>query len=261
MKIYNFIKKIIYTEQEIEKAITFMAHDIDHYYRNIDEVIVLIVMNGAEVFARHLFNNVVFNSKYENKFKRHYIHAKSYKNNIQQEISISSLNVLGSNKTLSNKAILIIDDIYDSGRTLDKITKELIKLGAEKYRIDYAVLLERNKHLIKMGIQFEGLQIDTSDFLVGFGLDYNGEFRSLPYIASVKNGKDEYWNHKDKKIRELDLCNKCGKEKDGLTNINIKKESHSVVFDKNENIVYDFDMCEECLNKLIGSLKNLKSEK
>ena len=74
MQTYNFIKDIIIHEKEIKQQCCFLANDIMEYYRNCEELMVLVIQKGAIRFADELF----FNFNDQNRFDRHYIDVKSY---------------------------------------------------------------------------------------------------------------------------------------------------------------------------------------
>jgi hypoxanthine phosphoribosyltransferase len=77
--------------------------------------------------------------------------------------------------------ILLLDDILDTGRTLDYLVRHLRGLSPTSLRV--AVLLRKQgRQVVPLQPDFCGFDIPDA-FVVGYGLDYNDEFRNLPYIA------------------------------------------------------------------------------
>lgn len=91
-------------------------------------------------------------------------------------------------KSLLDKDVLLIDDIYDTGKTLSLILRVLQTLRSKSLKT--CVLLNRiNSHEKNIKIDFVGENIFHKDFFVGYGLDYNGKGREWPYIVRVHEDK------------------------------------------------------------------------
>jgi len=83
--------------------------------------------------------------------------------------------------------VLLIDDIYDSGNTLSQINT---RLGLHSATVKNVVLIKRTgHHNFDVPILSYGFEVTNKDYLVGCGLDHKGQYRKLPYIASVKESK------------------------------------------------------------------------
>ncbi len=86
-------------------------------------------------------------------------------------------------ESVEGREVLLVDDILESGRSLDFALKSLISRGAKEVRV--AVLLEKpGKRKIEVKADFVGFVI-PDHFVVGYGLDYAGYWRELPYIGIV----------------------------------------------------------------------------
>ncbi|MGB0774958.1 MAG: phosphoribosyltransferase, partial [Akkermansiaceae bacterium] len=82
------------------------------------------------------------------------------------------------------KIVLLLDDILDTGRTLDAVMKKLKEHGAEK--ITTCVLLSKDIPREEvMEADYTGFVIGD-EFVVGYGLDYRGLYRNLPYVGILK---------------------------------------------------------------------------
>ena len=82
---------------------------------------------------------------------------------------------------VKGKNILVIEDIYDTGRTLAYIKNFLLKKKAKSVKV--CVLINKKIHKSSdIDIDYFGFNIENK-FIVGYGLDYNGRYRGLPYIG------------------------------------------------------------------------------
>lgn len=90
---------------------------------------------------------------------------------------------------IQGKEVLLVDDIFDSGRTLDALVDELRARGA--VRVQSLVLLRKTgKSEVAMQPDYVGFEI-PDEFVVGYGLDYNGHYRNLPYVAALEKNDIE----------------------------------------------------------------------
>jgi len=178
-KIEHAINKICFNAHQIDNIISNLAKKIDEYYQDYTEIICIIVLKGAKKFSEDLLE------KLPDKFKPVFIEAKSYiGKKTQKNVQIDLLNI----KSLLDKNVLLIDDIYDTGKTLSLILRVLQTLRSKSLKT--CVLLNRiNSHEKNIKIDFVGENIFHKDFFVGYGLDYNGKGREWPYIVRVHEDK------------------------------------------------------------------------
>ncbi|MFM8985417.1 MAG: phosphoribosyltransferase [Planctomycetia bacterium] len=84
---------------------------------------------------------------------------------------------------LTGQEVLLVDDIFDSGRTLEALVEELRRRGAARVR---SLVLLRKAGRAEVAIQPDFVGFDIPDaFVVGYGLDFNGAWRHLPYLAAL----------------------------------------------------------------------------
>jgi hypoxanthine phosphoribosyltransferase len=168
---------ILLTKEQIFDIVKWMSIDIEDYYRDIDEVILITILEGAKYFSNDLLKFLT------PKYKQCFLKSNSYNGmGTTGKINVD-LSIL---EEIRNKNILLVDDIYDTGKTLDYIKKEIEYLGCHDCQC--AVLIERShKHDHNVPVRFVGKKIRIDDFLVGYGLDLNGKQRELEYIYTLKN--------------------------------------------------------------------------
>lgn len=157
---------------EVERIAVQMNKDLEG-----KNPLLICVLNGAFIFAADLYRRLTIPSQIT------FMRMKSY----------VGTETTGAVKTISNllesvvdRTVVIVEDIVDSGYTMQRMIQQLKELGAKDVRV--AVLLNKPK-----ARKVEGLNIDyccleiPNDFIVGYGLDYNEEGRNLPDIYVVNN--------------------------------------------------------------------------
>ena len=165
----------IISQEQIRQTATRLAQEISAYYDDrLAEVIALVVLEGARPFADALLEQLHPEpTTYE-------IQVSSY----QGTQSTGTVQIKNADAIeVAGKRVLILDDIYDTGRTIKVLQEVLIERGAAEIRT--VVLLEKEReHETPVTVDFVGLKVPDL-FLVGFGLDYNGRYRELDYIAEL----------------------------------------------------------------------------
>ncbi len=82
------------------------------------------------------------------------------------------------------RAILLVEDIVDTGRTLSEVKKMFINKGATNVKI-VALLDKPSRRVVEIHADYIGFEV-PNEFVVGYGLDYNQKYRNLPYIGILK---------------------------------------------------------------------------
>lgn len=142
--------------------------------------IFLCVLNGSFYFTAELLKHCLFD--YEISFVR----VKSY-DGIHSSAEIKEF--IGLEGEIENRHIVIVEDIVESGLTTNYLVQKLKELNPES--ISIATLLFKPEQLVHQGlpIDFVGFRI-SHEFVVGFGLDYNGKGRNLRAIYQLVTDKE-----------------------------------------------------------------------
>ncbi len=181
---YRKLKKVItikdkqfdlFIEQEvIEQEIKRVAKQINADLKDKDPIF-LAVLNGAFMFAGELMKEVSIPSEIT------FVRLASYKGDSSTE---HVQEVLGLNESIENRVVVIVEDIVDSGNTMTSLMKELKRYNPSDVKI--ATLLFKPAALVKkVSIDYVALEI-PNDFIVGYGLDYDGYGRNLKDIYKVR---------------------------------------------------------------------------
>ncbi len=139
------------------------------------EPLFVCVLNGAFIFASELFRRITLPGAEITFVKMASYHGTHSSGVIHQ--------LIGLNDVVENRTVVVLEDIVDSGRTIENMICQLKELKPREIMI--AALLLKPAALIKeVSLDYVGLEI-PNDFIVGFGLDYDGYGRNLPDIYSI----------------------------------------------------------------------------
>ncbi len=162
------------SEEKILQQVKRVAQEINHDYTHLNPLFVG-VLNGAFMFAADLLKNVTIPSEVT------FIKVKSYEG-IQSKGQVS--NLIGLETPAEGRHIVILEDIVDSGHTI----QHLLKMLQEQHpaSIHIATLLFKPQSLqTDVQVKYVGFEIPPQ-FMVGYGLDYNGQGRNLRDIYRLK---------------------------------------------------------------------------
>lgn len=160
-------------ESTLKKRITELAGQINNDFAG-KEVICIGVLNGAFIFAADLFRRIDLKARIT------FVKLASYAGTSS---SGEIRELIGWNEALKGKSVIIIEDIVDTGITLEHTVDNLIIRNVKEISI-VTLLLKPAAYKKKIQIDYVGFEI-PNDFVVGYGLDYNGEGRNLPAVYSL----------------------------------------------------------------------------
>ena len=160
--------------KELNDSIESLSNKINQDYSE-REPIFLCVLNGAFVFAAELIKR--FNHECQVSF----VKLSSYQG-LKSSGTINSL--IGLNEDIKGKDVIIVEDIVDTGQTIANIVENILNKNPRS--IEVATLLYKPKSFKKqIPIKYKAIEIGN-DFIVGFGLDYNGLGRNLEEIYIIE---------------------------------------------------------------------------
>jgi hypoxanthine phosphoribosyltransferase len=160
-------------EVKIKSRIEELARLINNDLAGKD-VIFLGILNGAFLFAADLFRLIEFPAKIS------FVKYASYKGTSSSgEIK----ELIGWNDDIREKTIVIVEDIIDSGNTIERIVGELLIRKASEVRIA-ALFFKPSAYLKSIDLDYVGFEI-PANFVVGYGLDYDGYGRNLRSVYTL----------------------------------------------------------------------------
>ena len=168
----------IRSPKEVQDALDKMAKAITADLGNSDPVI-LVVMNGALIPAGHLLTRLNF------PFQIGYLHATRYRG----ETSGAALHwIAESSVDVTNKVVLVVDDIFDEGPTLKAIVAALRENGAESVSCATLVNKIHDRKVDNFEVEYVGVEVPDR-YVFGCGMDYNEYWRNLPGIWAIREDK------------------------------------------------------------------------
>jgi len=160
-------------EEKIQKRILELASDIDSDMKGKD-VVFLGILNGAFLFAADLFKRMRIPCRIT------FLKLASYEGT---RSSGSVKELIGWNEDVSGKTVVVLEDIIDTGNTLERIVGELRLRKVEDVKVA-TFLYNPEAYTKDIKIDYIGFSI-PNDFVVGYGLDYDGFGRNLPAIYTI----------------------------------------------------------------------------
>lgn len=174
-KLSEDIKEILLTEEEITTRLQAMADEIDRDYEG-KEVLLVGVLKGAVMVMADLSRML------KTKVAMDWMAVSSYGSGTKSSGVVRILKDLDTD--LLGKHVIIVEDIIDSGLTLSWLASNLKSRGADSLEI--AALFRKPKSVkVDVDVKYIGFDI-PSEFVVGYGLDWNEHYRNLRYLASLE---------------------------------------------------------------------------
>jgi hypoxanthine phosphoribosyltransferase len=173
VKVRDKVFSLFITAEEIDKAVEKVAEMINKDMQGKDPLF-LCVLNGAFIFASDLLKKVTVDCEIS------FVKLSSY---VGTKTTNTVRELIGLDQVLANRTVVIVEDIIDTGITMAYTLEKLRKLGASDVRI--ATLLYKPEAFQKdYPIDYVGMVI-PNDFIVGYGLDYDGHGRNYPDIYKI----------------------------------------------------------------------------
>ncbi len=174
--------RLIVSEEEIRRLVVRMGGEINRYYgsrENETPVLILGVLNGAFIFLADLVRKLSFPAEIE------FIRASSYGT---QSVSSGNVRILFEPPcSLKERDILLVDEMIDTGRSLDVLYRHCKKRGARS--VASAVLFDKSERReVDYKPDFIGRTIENA-FVGGYGLDGGGLFRQYPAVYDFSKNR------------------------------------------------------------------------
>lgn len=169
--------KILIPEIKLQARVAEIASEINHDYQG-KEIVAICVLKGSFVF----FSDVI--RKLDIPLSCEFLGVSSYGNKM---VSSGEVKVtLDINEPLENKHVIIFEDIVDSGLTLSYIMNSLRARRPATLK-SCSLLLKPDSLKADINVDYLGFKIGK-EFVVGYGIDYAGKHRGLPYIGYLEHG-------------------------------------------------------------------------
>jgi hypoxanthine phosphoribosyltransferase len=169
------VERVLIDEKVIEKRLDAMAEEIDREFPP-GPIVAIVLLKGAFVFAADLLRRIPRPLDIE------CLNVASYHGGMESSGTVKFLD--HALPDVKGRHVLLLDDILDTGRTLRAVADRLMEEGC--IAVHTGVLLAKDK------VRAEDVQADYvgfeigDEFVVGYGLDYKGRYRNLPFVGVLK---------------------------------------------------------------------------
>lgn len=168
--------KTFISEDEIQQRVKTVADRINHDMEG-KKPLLLAVLNGSFVFAADLMRHITIPCEIS------FVKLASYEGTVSTGKVVE---VMGLNEDITGRDIIIVEDIVDTGKTMERMLDTLGTRNPNSLHI-CTLLLKPEKLKIPLNIEYAAMEI-PNDFIVGYGLDYDQEGRNLRDIYTLVEG-------------------------------------------------------------------------
>ena len=169
------IKDVLISEQELAAIVERLGKQISEDYKDKDLFLVSI-LKGSVVFMADLMRAITVPCNID------FMAVSSYGNDVKTSGTVKIIKDL--DKDIAGKDLLIVEDILDSGKTLNYIQEILLARNPNSIRI--CTLFDKpDRREVDLTAEYIGCTV-PNEFIVGYGLDYAQYYRNLPYIGVLK---------------------------------------------------------------------------
>ena len=177
MELMNDIAQVLITEQQIRRRVKQLGKQISKDYEG-NELVLVGILKGAAIFLADLVREITIPVDYD------FVAISSYGADTRSSGVVRLLKDLDA--SIESKHVLVVEDIVDTGWTLrlSYIVENLRSRKAASVRV--CTLLDKpSRRKVDVGIDYNGFIVEDK-YVVGYGLDYQGRYRSLPFIGIMK---------------------------------------------------------------------------
>ena len=165
--------KVLLDQQQLHLGVVRIANEIKRIYSS-QPLTIIGIMTGSVVLLADLIRLL------DMPLRVGVVQTSSYRGTLRRQLTINSEMMLD----ITDREVLLIDDIFDTGHTLREVIQMMRDLGPASLRS--AVLLRKSgRQEVQFVPDFVAFEI-PDEFVVGYGLDYNDEYRNLPYLAALE---------------------------------------------------------------------------
>lgn len=173
----DFIEKVLYTEEEIALRVKELAAKISEDYKDIKKPLLTVgILNGAVMFYTDVVRRLTIPVHFD------FMIASSYDASTHSSGKVNILKNIDNDP--KGRDILLVEDIIDSGTTMDYLVTYFKTKGAASVKV--CTLLDKpSRRKVDVEIDYCGFEI-PDEFIVGYGLDFAQHYRNLPYLGILK---------------------------------------------------------------------------
>jgi hypoxanthine phosphoribosyltransferase len=173
--LHQDVERILYTEAQIRAGIDRVAADVTRHFADTPFTVVS-VLKGSCVFASDLIRRIPI------PLELAFVSASSYGDGTSA--GALQLNFFPAESEIEGRDLLLVDDILDTGKTLSRLVGEMQRRGAKSVKT--CVFLDKPaRRAVNFRSDFRAFEVEDL-FVVGYGLDFAGRYRNLPYVGALR---------------------------------------------------------------------------
>jgi hypoxanthine phosphoribosyltransferase len=169
------VKEVLIPSSEIQEKVREMGELITEDYRG-ERPLLVGILRGAVVVLGDLMRNIDLPCEID------FMDISSYGTGTSSSGVVRILKDL--EEDITDRHVLIVEDIIDTGLTLSYIRRSLLARGPASLEI-CALLSKPSRRRVELGVKYLGFEV-PDEFVVGYGLDFAGAYRNLPDICILK---------------------------------------------------------------------------
>ncbi len=172
----NDIEKVYYSEEELAAIVKRLGKQISEDYKD-KNLLLVSILKGSVIFMADLMREITVPCKID------FMCVSSYEDKTDNNSGVVKI-VKDLDINLEGYDVLLVEDILDSGRTLNYVCS--ILLGRHPSSLKICTLLDKpERRVVDLYADYSGTAVPDA-FVVGYGLDYAQKYRNLPYIGVLK---------------------------------------------------------------------------
>lgn len=176
LPVHDDIDRILLDEARIMAGIDSIASEMTELYRD-RELTVVAVLKGSSIFVADLIRRLPI------PLQLAFACAESYREGTRP--GELDLRLLPHGEEVAGRHVLLVDDILDSGRTMNSVRAEMVAAGAVDVKT--CVFLDKpSRRQVEIRPDFRCFEVEDV-FVVGYGLDFAGKYRNLPYVGALRS--------------------------------------------------------------------------
>ncbi len=176
MSMLDDVERVLVSEEQIRTRVAAVAGEMNALYSDAEPPILVCILKGAFMFLADLTRQLRFRHEVD------FMEISSYGQGTTSSGVVRILLDLAS--SIEGRHVIIVEDIVDTGHTLDYILRNFASRNPASLRV--ATLLNKpSRREIEVPVDFVGFEV-PNEFVMGYGLDYAEEYRNVPYIGVLK---------------------------------------------------------------------------
>ena len=172
---YEDVSEIMLTEEQIQQRVRELAQQVSEDYQGKD-LLLVCVLKGGVVFLTDLMRHLDIHHAVD------FMAISSYGASTESSGVVRIL--MDLNTSIEGKNVLIVEDIVDTGHTLDYILRNLSTRRPASLKV-CALLNKPSRRLLDVPIDYVGFDIPNK-FVIGYGLDFGEKYRNLPFVGVLR---------------------------------------------------------------------------